>query len=215
MKKVFLTFISIILISAPVFAAKKYYIKNDTDYNLQFLCFNERECYDKIRDFDKYEPIPQNLQDEYIKKIPENLNKDFQLNMKKGLKHILNNKITYNHKTLKQMLLDFNSQSDLIYQKYLNNPQDKVQNKLFIEQLKEMNGTISLYPDTIIEQMQPYIEKYNLGLEPGAESDIFLYKYYIEKYHIKYSNKLKELLKLKEYVYFKINIYILKISNEI
>ena len=45
MKKVFLTFISIILISAPVFAAKKYYIKNDTDYNLQFLCFNERECY--------------------------------------------------------------------------------------------------------------------------------------------------------------------------
>ena len=45
MKKVFITFISIILISAPVFAAKKYYIKNDTDYNLQFLCFNERECY--------------------------------------------------------------------------------------------------------------------------------------------------------------------------
>ncbi len=45
MKKMFFVLISIILISAPVFAAREYYIKNDTDYDLQFLCFNEKECY--------------------------------------------------------------------------------------------------------------------------------------------------------------------------
>lgn len=214
MKKLFFILISIILISIPASAKREYYIKNDIDYNLKFLCFNENECYN-IRDFDKYEPVPKNLQDMYIKEIPETLIKDFQSNMNKGLKHILNDKITYNHKTIKQMLLDFDTQSYLIYQKYLNTPYDKMQNKLLVEQLKEMNGTISLYPNTIIEQIQPYIEKYNLELKPGAESDIFLYKYYIEKYHIKYSNELKELLKLKEYVYNKINIYILKISKEI
>ena len=27
------------------FTTREYYIKNDTDYNLQFLCFNEDECY--------------------------------------------------------------------------------------------------------------------------------------------------------------------------
>ena len=45
MKKIFFTLISTILISIPVYAARDYYIKNDTNYNLQFLCFNEKECY--------------------------------------------------------------------------------------------------------------------------------------------------------------------------
>lgn len=31
--------------SIPALAARKYYIKNDTDYGLQFLCFSEKECY--------------------------------------------------------------------------------------------------------------------------------------------------------------------------
>ncbi len=45
MKKIFLVLILIFLTGIPVFAARKYYIKNDTDYDLQFLCFNEKECY--------------------------------------------------------------------------------------------------------------------------------------------------------------------------
>lgn len=43
--KIFLILISIFLINIPASAKREYYIKNDTDYNLQFLCFNEKECY--------------------------------------------------------------------------------------------------------------------------------------------------------------------------
>ena len=96
----------------------------------------------------------------------------------------------------------------------MHNPQNLEQNMLLIKQLKQMSGTISFYPDAIIEQVQPYITKYDLGLEPGAESDTILYKYYIEKYHLKYSKEFKELLELKEYVYSKLDIIISKISNE-
>lgn len=210
MKKIFITLWLLLTVCIPAFA--EYMSIPEIFYNT-----NERdiEISPKIRDFDNYEPIPKNLQNEYVKKIPENLIENFQLDMNKGLKHILYDKITYNHKTLKQMLLEFNKKSDSIYQEYLSNHKNNEKNKIFIEQLKEMNGTISLYPNTIIEQIHPYIEKYDLGLEPGAESDIFLYKYYIEKYQIKYSKEIKEFLKLKEYVFTKINIYILKISNKI
>ena len=207
---------------------KPYFIDNNVDqtklikimdymYKKNKVIEKYRNQIDKMypKNFDNYEPIPEILEDEYVKKIPENLIKNFRLDMSKGLKHILFDKITYNHKTLKQMLFDFNKKSDLIFHEYLNNPQNYEQNKIFIKQLQEMSGTISLYPDTIIEQMQPYIEKYNLGLVPGSENDTFLYKYYIEKYQVNYSDKLKELLKLKEYVYTKINIYILKISDKI
>ncbi len=45
MKKIFLVLISVLLIGIPAFATRKYYIKNDKDYDLQFLCFNEKECY--------------------------------------------------------------------------------------------------------------------------------------------------------------------------
>lgn len=172
------------------------------------------EVSSKIRDFDIYEPIPKNLEDEYVKKIPQNQITNFKFDLDKALKHILYDKITYNNKTLKQMLLDFDKKSNTIYLKYLHNPQNTEQNKLFIEQLKQMSGTVSFYPDVIIEQVQPYIAKYDLGLEPGAESDTFLYKYYIEKYHLKYSKEFKELLELKENVYSKLDIIISKISNE-
>lgn len=216
MKKIFIIFVALLFFSIPAFAEYKY-ISKDLSSQCKIHDNSEIaiEISTKIRDFDKYEPIPNILQDDYVKKIPQNLIEDFRLDMSNGINHILNDKITYNHKTLKQMLLDFNKKSDSIYQEYLHNPQNKEQNKLFIEQLREMNGTISLYPDTIVEQIQPYIVKYNLGLKPSAESDTFLYKYYIEKYQVNNSDKLKELLKLKEYVYTKINIYILKISDKI
>ena len=44
MKKIFLVLI-IFFVSLPVFAARKYYIENDMNYNLQFLCFDENECF--------------------------------------------------------------------------------------------------------------------------------------------------------------------------
>ena len=62
---------------------------------------------------------------------------------------------------------------------------------------------------------KPVIDKYDLGIEPGSESDIFLYKYYIEKYGIKYAKELKELLQLKENTFTKIYFYQLKISEKI
>ncbi len=213
MKKMFSILFMLILTSLSAFAQYKP-IPENLSININLDEIN-LEIITKMRNFDKYEPVPKNLHDKYVQKIPENLIQNFRVDASKGLKHILHDKITYNHKTLKQMLCDFNKKSDLIYQKYLNNPQDLEQNKIFIEQLKEMQGTISLYPDTIIEQVRPYVDKYNLAIEPGAESDIFLYKYYIEKYQVNYSNELKEFLKLKEYVYTKINIYILKISNKV
>ena len=117
--------------------------------------------------------------------------------------------------TLKQMLLDFNKKSDNIYQQFLKNENDKEQNKVYIEKLEEMNGTISLYPNVIIEEVKPVIDKYCLDIEPGSESDIFLYKYNIKKYQVKYSKELKELLQLKEYIFTKIYLYQLKISNKI
>lgn len=214
MKKIFLVLFILILTSISAFGEYEPILKNSNiqykkefehtiDINLDKI---NVEVTTKMRNFDDYEPVPKNLQDKYIKKINQNIVNNYQIDMNKALKHILYDKITYNHKTLNQMLLDFNQKADYIYKKYLENS-DKKQNKIFIEQLKEMNGIISLYPDTIIEQIQPYIEKYELGLEPGAESDIFLYKYYIEKYNLKYSKDFKNLLKLKEYVYTKIDIY--------
>ena len=45
MKKIFIIISTIFLFCNSVLAAREYYIKNDTDYNLQFLCFSEDECY--------------------------------------------------------------------------------------------------------------------------------------------------------------------------
>lgn len=45
MKKIFIALILIIFVSIPAFANREYYIKKDSDYNLQFLCFNNSECY--------------------------------------------------------------------------------------------------------------------------------------------------------------------------
>ena len=45
MKKIFLFLILVIFTVLPTLAARKYYIKNNTDYDLQFLCFSEKECY--------------------------------------------------------------------------------------------------------------------------------------------------------------------------
>ena len=45
MKKLVLFLLILIFNFLPAFAAKKYYIKNDTDYNLQFLCFSKHNCY--------------------------------------------------------------------------------------------------------------------------------------------------------------------------
>lgn len=45
MKKIILFLILIIFTALPTIAARKYYIKNDSDCCLQFLCFSEKECY--------------------------------------------------------------------------------------------------------------------------------------------------------------------------
>ncbi len=215
MKKIFLLFIFIIFLFENCFACEKQVINDIYLVNGTSLGYDLNFCsYDKIRNLKHYEPVPKNLQDKYVRIIPKNFQKDYQADMDKALQHILYDRITYNNKTLKQMLLDFDNEADIIYKSYLNNKNNNEQNKIFLEKLTTMNGTISLYPDVIIEQIQPYINKYNLELEPGAEADIFLYKYYIEKYQLKYSDKLKNLLELKECIYMKINLYISELSNK-
>lgn len=191
MREIILVFIScVIVLSGNYFVYAKelsnkinnIHFISDRNINLSIL--------NKIRDLDTYEPVPKYLQDKYIKTIPENLITNYQIDMANALKHALNNKITYNNKTLKQMLLDFNKESDNIYQQYLKNENDKEQNKIYLKNLEEMNGTISLYSNVIIEELQPVIDKYCLGIEPGSESDIFLYKYYIEKYQVNFIKML-------------------------
>ncbi len=200
MKNFILTFLIFLFCCVPAFAEYK---PVKSQYNLKFS------------NLDNYEPIPKNLQYKYVKKIPEKLINNYRKDMNNALSHILYDKITYNDKTLKQMLLDFDKKSNIIYETYLNNKNNIKQNIIFIKQLKQMNGTISLYPNTIIEQIQPYIKDYYLNIEPDAESDIFLYKYYVKDYHIKYSKEFKDLLELKENIYTKIDLYISKITDKI
>ncbi len=130
MRKIILVFIScVIALSGNYFVyAKEFSNKiNSTHFingeNLNFFIMN------KVRDLDTYEPVPEYLQDRYIKNIPENLITNYQIDMASALKQVLNDKITYNNKTLKQMLLDFNKESDNIYQQYLKNKNN-------IEQIK-------------------------------------------------------------------------------
>ena len=45
MKRSFLVLLSIILIGISAGYTQEYYIKNNTEYGLQFLCLSEKECY--------------------------------------------------------------------------------------------------------------------------------------------------------------------------
>ena len=49
MKKLFVI-ICFVFLCLPALARKDYYIKTDKDYNLEFLCFNENECYNSTPD---------------------------------------------------------------------------------------------------------------------------------------------------------------------
>ncbi len=45
MKKILYTLILITLTCIPASSAREYYIQKDSEYDLQFLCFSEKECY--------------------------------------------------------------------------------------------------------------------------------------------------------------------------
>ena len=45
MKKIFVIIMYFIFLCSPAFAAREYYIENNTNFDLQFLCFNKNECY--------------------------------------------------------------------------------------------------------------------------------------------------------------------------
>ena len=131
------------------------------------------------------------------------------------LKHILYDKITYDNKTLKQKLINFDKKSSKLYKTFLKNNKNKEQNKKFIDELEEIRRTISLYPNTIIEEMEVVINKYDLNIVQVSEADILIYKYYIKEYQIPYAKEFKEFLEFKEEIYYKINTYISEISNVI
>ncbi|MEE3349907.1 MAG: hypothetical protein VZR09_07695 [Candidatus Gastranaerophilaceae bacterium] len=168
-----------------------------------------------VTSIDNYELFPKDLIYKYIKIIPNNELEQYKIDMNNALQHILYDKITYEKNTLMQMLIDFDKESTKIYKKYLKNKTNKEQNKIYIQKLKEMQGTISLYPEAIIEELKNVINKYDLNLTPGAECDILVYKYYIEKYNIALAQEFKTLLTIKQFVYLNINNYILEISDKI
>ena len=51
MKKIFALFICLILLCLPVLAKKTYYIKDEPEYELKFLCFSEEDCYNVTPSF--------------------------------------------------------------------------------------------------------------------------------------------------------------------
>lgn len=208
MIKKIITLLLILLCTAiPAFTKN---VSISTDLN-QVKNLNQEYTYP--RNIDEYEPIPKHLQSSYIKKISPDQIDQYKTDVDSSLKKILYQKQTYNNKTYKQMLLDFKKESKKIYDKYLKDKNNINQNKIFIEQLNEMEGIISLYPNAIIEQLQPIIDKYQLDIVPGSDADIILYKYYIKTYSLKYSQEFKNLLELKEQTYASIHKYILEISN--
>ena len=191
----------------------KEYSKPDTKEIEQII--RNRSYYKIINEFDNYEPIPKDTSYKYIKIIPDNDRIQYKTDMNRALKHILKDKITYNNKTLKQMLLDFDRDATNIYKKHLKNKNNTSQNKKFLQKLNEWQGTISLYPNVIAEELKYVIDKYDLNLVPGSECDILIYKYYIEKYDIALALEFKTLLIIKQTVYSTISNYILEISDKI
>ena len=167
-----------------------------------------------INKIDNYEPFPDATIDRYIRIIPDKDVKQYKIDINNNLQHILHDKITYDNKTLMQMLINFDKDSTQIYKKYLKNKNNKKQNIIYIQKLEEMRGTISLYPEVITEELKNIINKYDLNLVPGAECDILIYKYYIKKYNIAIAQEFKTLLITKQIVFFKINNYILEISDK-
>ena len=127
----------------------------------------------------------------------------YEQDMNNALNKILYDKITYNKKTLKEMLIDFNNQAYYISKKPLS---IKIKNQdKYIKQLDTMFGTISLFPDTICEELQPVINKYNLGIVPGSECDKYLCSNFIKGCNIENYSEFEKLIKLKEIVSENIN----------
>ncbi len=127
--------------------------------------------------------------------------KQYKLDVKNSIDRVLNEKLTYEHTTFKQMLVKYDNEAEKIY----NNKDNLTQNDL--EKLNLMSGTISLYPEAICEEFKPLIDKYNLGVVPGAECDIYLYDNFIVKYNIENAKDFKKLLELQRTIYQKINKY--------
>lgn len=127
----------------------------------------------------------------------------YEQDMNNALNKVLYDKITYNKKTLKNMLIDFNNKTYHISQQPLA---DRIRNKdKYIKQLDTMFGTISLFPEAICEELQPVINKYDLGIIPGAECDKYLCSNYIKGCNIENYAEFEELIKLKETVSKNIN----------
>jgi len=217
MKKFVLFIFLFFVFSIPAFAEYKPIPKElSKQYNREISKFINKDYYNVINEFNNYKPIPEILIDNnYIKTIPDNDVKQYQTDMNFSLQHILHDKITYNKRTLMQLLLDFDRESSNIYKKYLKNSTNKNQNKIYVQRLEKMRGTISLYPNAVVEGLKDVIDKYDLNIVPGAECDTLVYKYYIEKYDIVLAQELKTLLIIKQIVYSKINNYILEISDKI
>ena len=162
--------------------------------------------------------FPENQKSEYIKTIQQNELSEYKKDMKKGLKHILYDKIasmpnSTNKRTLKQLLIYIDKQGTHIYKDFLSGKLCNEGNNNYVNFLDELLGIVSLYPEAITEEMLPVIKKYNLpNIGTSTNSDICLYKYYIEDYDIKYANEFRDLIILKEKTYEKLYNYRNKIS---
>ena len=119
----------------------------------------------------------------------------FCSDMEKVIEHILNDKVTFKHTTYRQMLDDLNLEADNIYKLYLA---DKSNYKIYYERLNEISGTVSMYSDSICEDMKDTMGKYNIEINPSTECDIEIYNKYIKNSDIKNAKGLKDLIDYHE-----------------
>lgn len=139
---------------------------------------------------------------------------EFRSDMENMIKHILNDKVTYEHTTFKDMLDKLNTEADYIYNLYLSDKNNVRKNKVYAERLDEISGIISLYPNAICEELQGVIDKYNIGIIPSTECDAEIYEKYIKNKKINNAKEFKALIDYHESSFNRIYEYQTEISKK-
>ena len=131
----------------------------------------------------------------------------FYSDMEKVIEHILNDKVTFEHTTYRQMLDDLNLEADNTYNLYLSDKSNPSKNKIYYERLNKINGIIDMYPESMCEDMKDVIDKYNMGIIPNPECDFQIYEKFIKNSKISNALEFKKLIDYRESSFQKIINY--------
>ena len=120
---------------------------------LLVLFFFNIPIYASTKQVTDYNSLSCSIAEQYIKQIPTRKLTKYKIELNKILNHLLDDKITYEQKTLEQMLLDYSDRADLIFSQYLKDKNNQEKNEEYLIELRSMCGTISLYSEAIIENL--------------------------------------------------------------